>query len=181
MASKDLIDNFRLTVHRSLRYSPYVSIRRWYQPKGADEMRPGLPGMELTTKQFHQLGSMLPTLEQLAAEGRSACCLLGGNRMVEVGSHGILLRRLPTALGPVIPARHELAIGPQLWQSFWRQRDWVDRQLYEAGLDTQPMPTSSGEESEEDEPAPPPNQWQAAKRGSSAGDDESTAKRRKFF
>jgi hypothetical protein len=151
MAFKEICNGYRLTVQRSLRYPPSISIRKWYQPDDKDEKRAGLPGIELSISQFNQLEKMLVDLNDFARCNKSAQCLLGGNRLVEVCKGRTVLRRVPTSLEPLVPSRHELTFKAQLWREFWQHREWMKQQLNEASIDTQPMPLEEAEEETESE------------------------------
>ena len=127
MTHMQLSENYRLCIKRRIGSQPILSIRKWYRAE--EELRPGFPGIELSHQQVQHLSWLKNRLEESAAGGKDAQCLLGGNRQVVVKNGSITLWRLPTILGPLDAFRHALPLPPQLWRELWQHEKWALEEL----------------------------------------------------
>ena len=127
MEIMDLSGDYHLSINRTMGFEPQLSIRKWYRV--GEELRPGLPGIELSHNQFKHLSHLKDRLEDMSIRGTNGQCLLGGNRQVVVQGGDITLWRLPTVLGPIVALRHSLTMPMQLWIDVWRHKQWALAEL----------------------------------------------------
>jgi hypothetical protein len=124
---KTLHGDFQLGVNAMEGQPPLISIRKFYRKD--NEMNPGLPGMELTERQFNKLRQFRSLVQLYANNKTNVRCLLGYDREVKVKNGFIYLRKLPTYPKAINLCRDSLLVYPTLWDILWENIDWIQSEL----------------------------------------------------